>query len=221
MINTKYIREQIARAQELPWMLATSNSWRRFVDARHTPVCQPIAQSDGHPDLLFVGGAEGPNAQLLIGAVNTLPKLLDHIDAQAAEIAGARQTIERWKERLAGANRETGALKRDISDYIRIGNEHGAEIARLREAQAWQSIETAPRDGTDIMLSDGEHVTVGHWYHEEGGITEHRDLDGRWVGQDESDGFDGWIDWIGGITPTHWTQLPAAPGVPQETSHGR
>lgn len=57
----------------------------------------------------------------------------DHIDAQAAEIAGARQTIERWKARLADAKRDLDALKRDISDYIRIGNEQGLEITRLRD----------------------------------------------------------------------------------------
>src|SRR5690606_12128401 len=39
--------------------------------------------------------------------------------------------------------------------------------ARVREMQQWKPIETAPKDGTDIMLTDGEYVTVGHWYHEE------------------------------------------------------
>jgi len=77
-------------------------------------------------------------------------------------------------------------------------------------ADAWQPIETAPKDGTDVMLTDGEHVTVGHWIYEPGGTTEYRDADGRWIGQDDRDEFAGWIDWMGGIDATHWMPLPAA-----------
>lgn len=49
-----------------PWILATSNSWRRFVtkfDTRN--VCEPVTYSDRdrHPDLHFPnGGADGPDA---------------------------------------------------------------------------------------------------------------------------------------------------------------
>jgi hypothetical protein len=157
-IDTQHLRELIRQACPLPWALATSNSWRRIVDPYHVPVCSPCNQPDGHPDLHFPGGAEGPTITLLIEAANALPDLLDiiealegqvaeyarmlekqsaeagaRIDAQAAEIAGARQTIERWKERCRAARQESGALKRDISDYIRVGNEQGAEIAQLRE----------------------------------------------------------------------------------------
>lgn len=79
------------------------------------------------------------------------------------------------------------------------------------QARQWQPIETAPKDGTHIMLSDGTSVTVGHWLYQPGGTTEYRDLDGRWIGQDDRDEFAGWIDWMGGITPTHWMPLPAPP----------
>lgn len=77
----------------------------------------------------------------------------------------------------------------------------------------WQPIETAPKDGTDIMLSNGVVVAEGHWLHREGGITERRDLDGRYIDQDEDEGYDGWIDWFGGMLPepTHWMPLPAQP----------
>lgn len=78
------------------------------------------------------------------------------IDAQAAEIAGARQTIERWKERCRAARQESGALKRDITDYIRIGNSNGAEIARLRHALRWTSaaLQEACRRPTIITEKD-------------------------------------------------------------------
>ena len=43
------------------WLLATSNSWRRFVDAEtHVPVLEPIVNPvDGHPDLFMAEGV-GP-----------------------------------------------------------------------------------------------------------------------------------------------------------------
>ena len=89
----------------------------------------------------------------------------------------------------------------------------------------WQPIETAPKDGTEILLYAGpqtfdgkpvpERNTSGHWLIEEGYIREHRDLDGRWIGQNESDGYEGWMSWDGGFTeenpPTHWMPRPAAP----------
>jgi hypothetical protein len=76
----------------------------------------------------------------------------------------------------------------------------------------WQAIETAPRDGTRIILSKPGMVSVGEWLHEEGGTREYRDADGRYIGQDDSDGFDGWMDWEGGYQDwTHWMPLPTPP----------
>lgn len=79
----------------------------------------------------------------------------------------------------------------------------------------WQPIETAPKDGTGILLSNGKDVAEGHWYFEEGGTTEHRDMDGRYIGQTESEGYAGWLDWDGGMQPdpTHWMPMPPPPGV--------
>ncbi|HDS1140107.1 TPA: hypothetical protein QDZ75_004184 [Stenotrophomonas maltophilia] len=79
----------------------------------------------------------------------------------------------------------------------------------------WQPIETAPKDGTAILLTNGKDVAEGHWYFEECGTTEHRDLDGRYIDQTESEGYDGWLDWDGGMQPdpTHWMPRPSPPEV--------
>jgi hypothetical protein len=79
---------------------------------------------------------------------------------------------------------------------------------------AWRPIETAPKDGTWILMTNGVDVAGGQWIRDEGGTTEYRDEDGRYLGQDDRDDFEGWMDWMGGIPrPTHWSPLPAPPAA--------
>ena len=82
-----------------------------------------------------------------------------------------------------------------------------------RVPMTWQPIETAPKDGTQVMLTNGISVAHGNWLHAEPFIREIRDLEGRYIDQDESDGYDGWIDFIGGMMPepTLWMPLPTPP----------
>ena len=142
-IDTQKLRDLIRRASPLPWTLATSNSWRRIVDRYGDAVCTPCTQqTDGHPDLAFPGGIEGPTAQLLIEAVNSLPGLLDARDAQAAEIAEAKGQIERLDQQNNARRLALNAL--------------GAENARLRHALRWASaaLQEACRRPTIITEKD-------------------------------------------------------------------
>ena len=60
-----------------PWLVATSNSWRRILASDGSHVCQPVTQKDGHPDLLFAnGGQDGPDARLIAAAPDLLAALL-------------------------------------------------------------------------------------------------------------------------------------------------
>lgn len=77
----------------------------------------------------------------------------------------------------------------------------------------WQPIETAPKDGTGFLLTNGKDVSQGWWVHEEPYIREQRDVAGVYIDQQEHEGFDGWMDCDGGMQPdpTFWMHLPAAP----------
>jgi len=87
--------------------------------------------------------------------------------------------------------------------------------ASADRAAGWQPIETAPKDGTQVMLTNGAIVAQGWWEHEEPYIREERDIEGYYMGQAEHDGFDGWLDCEGGMTPdpTHWMPLPPPPAI--------
>ena len=89
------------------------------------------------------------------------------------------------------------------------------QAVMAKRVPQWLPIETAPKDGTEILLSNGETVAQGNWLHAEPYIREYRDIDGRYVDQDEFDGYDGWIDQTGGMQPdpTHWMPLPPPPGI--------
>ena len=75
-----------------------------------------------------------------------------------------------------------------------------AENARLREAQAWQPIETAPKDGTEICAWVGSGYKGG-W------------LQLSWY---KVNGLAAWRDWDQDTwQPTHWMPI----SEPQESSN--
>jgi hypothetical protein len=64
---------------------------------------------------------------------------------------------------------------------------------------AWQPIESAPKDGTRVMLADAEWTDIGRW----------RIESQLWMDDDDA----GWTD---PFWPTHWMPLPPPPGSPDE-----
>lgn len=66
----------------------------------------------------------------------------------------------------------------------------------------WQPIETAPKDGTEILTCDnGCGYSVRYW------------------GEGEDEGM-AWLPRIRGVFPTHWMPLPEAPTAqPEERKH--
>lgn len=80
----------------------------------------------------------------------------------------------------------------------------------------WQPIETAPKDGTEIVLCRGDRVSCGRWfdavYPKEPII-----VDGEYYGMEETgEVIDAcWMSIDGGFSeedpPTHWMPLPEPP----------
>lgn len=66
----------------------------------------------------------------------------------------------------------------------------------------WRKIETAPKDGTRILITDGEDVGSAFW----GKI---RPNEETWTDDGEDSAW-------GGPYPTHWMPLPEMPKYPQE-----
>lgn len=71
----------------------------------------------------------------------------------------------------------------------------------------WQTIESAPRDGTLVLLTDGYHLAVAAWVPE---LYPHADQrNAYWA---ISDWHNEPIHLRGGYAATHWMPLPAPPG---------
>jgi hypothetical protein len=91
----------------------------------------------------------------------------------------------------------------------------------------WLPIETAPMDGTSIMLYspartyEGKpvppRVTQGAFTEWEDTVSEYHQTTGEYLGQSVQDGGASWVSWDGGfleeLPPTHWMPLPPAPAA--------
>ena len=75
--------------------------------------------------------------------------------------------------------------------------------ACIREMVEWRPIETAPRDGTWVVLKDEySPATIGQWAHNDDATYPWRVFDGS----DECNA------WVAG-RPCYWLPLPPAPGA--------
>jgi hypothetical protein len=74
-------------------------------------------------------------------------------------------------------------------------------MARLIENSPWESIETAPRDGSPVLVYVPDSKL--EWYKQFCAVA-------YWVTK-EYDGTAGWFDNFDKIEPTHWMKIPEYP----------
>jgi hypothetical protein len=86
------------------------------------------------------------------------------------------------------------------ADYADL--EHLGEVYHAMLAAAWRPIETAPKDGTRVLLGSPEmDAEIAGWAPHTG------DKQGRGA-WDRGDG-----SWVYNPDPTHWMPLPPRPGA--------
>ncbi len=67
----------------------------------------------------------------------------------------------------------------------------------------WQPIETAPKDGSDLLISDGKTVSQGGWISQ---IDQGADYEGQSCAPSA-----GWWSVNCDTNPTHWMPMPEPP----------
>lgn len=111
-------------------------------------------------------------------------------DARSEEVTAeiARLTAELEKTEAALTIAKTTAA--NLHDVIRRKDR---ELEEAREREEWRPIDTAPRDGTQVLLTG---VGLDRW------ISTGRWVNGHWYDDDGP----GWL-----ANVTHWMPLPAPP----------
>lgn len=89
--------------------------------------------------------------------------------------------------------------KADDTQWRWLGFKHGLMQAAPAHAQQWQPIESAPKDGTYVLCFwNGKNIDPLRWLSERAG----------WQPYGSAR--------VGGLNPTHWMPLPAAPDAKDE-----
>ena len=124
------------------------------------------------------------------------PQYYDQIGTESYERNQCVMAMEYLQQENERQRFDILAMNQSL-DLLREENERLRKDAELIE---WQPIETAPKDGTDILVMTGETMHVVRW------INIHGDFD-YWAVDDNKHGpFT-----LRGKAPTHWMSLPEPP----------
>jgi len=157
------------------------------------------------------------NAALIVAMRNALPALLDRLEKAEGELAEAREDVRSLCRFILNEWGPDGALKATTFALEQRQSAKGgdANAAPDRDTNSksatspgvtagasagWQSIETAPRDGTRFLTWDSYYgVRMGRAFMR----ADHDD----WLSYVDSNGS----SHKGGIRASHWMPLPAVP----------
>ena len=128
-------------------------------------------------------------------------------DPLEAELSPLRAAVER----RAAIRRAKRILEKASPNFVDEATTDAVVVARAllarEQAAGWQPIETAPKDGTDVLLYSPDAISdamIGHWVDGFGPPGD----GGAWWPDNDSARFpiDAW--------PTHWQPLPPPPALP-------
>jgi hypothetical protein len=161
----------------------------------------------------------------------TIDELAAELDALRAELAAAQALNKEWEQKAATWLATPEAAAR-LQGYLELGqraakaqNDSDALRAELAaasrqhsEATAWRPIDTAPMNGTRVMLYGDGRVTMGSWITErEVMASTYHHTTGAYLGCFPNGDIEPayWESHDGGFTeehpPTHWMPLPQPP----------
>lgn len=96
-----------------------------------------------------------------------------------------------------------------VSDLIAVEQAEAYADARVREAQQWQPIETAPKDGTEVIVYHPEAGVCAAFCPTEGFAWHCMDGQNTVIGRKSGRSIPSMTSFIN--PPTHWMPLPAPP----------
>lgn len=79
----------------------------------------------------------------------------------------------------------------------------------MQDDAGWRPIETAPKDGTWFLMTDGTQMLVAHWHVYPPNPQYPNALPGLWLSPQDHTHLD--IAAAGLDPPTHWMPLPEPP----------
>lgn len=119
--------------------------------------------------------------------------------------------VDRLQSELDTANNNHRSMAHQLAETGERALAAESSLHRVRAETVWQPIETAPKDGSDVLLyfpleglSAGfEKVIIAHWRKSAGDL-----INCYWVWQGRA--YRGYSE---AYQPTHWMPLPAPPAV--------
>lgn len=152
-----------------------------------------ITDLEAQLEAIGAGGVSGP----LIGQPQAMPDLSQLTERGAKAWAGV--DAQGLREGFTAADMATAAAQ---------GFMDGVAAPRPAVAAGWKSIETAPKDGSYLLLWEqySDAPFVGYWSDGSWSVShEHVDAEGGWDGANVVDALS--------MPITHWMKLPEAPNA--------
>lgn len=224
MVDEKTIEELralLAKATPGPWRLRLTDlerpDYAEIDGDRHGALATVVYRMEDDKRFGKNSPENEANAALIVAAINALPALLDRLEKAEGELAEAREDVRSLCRFILNEWGPDGALKATTFALEQRQSAKGgdANAAPDRDTNSksatspgvtagasagWQSIETAPRDGTRFLTWDSYYgVRMGRAFMR----ADHDD----WLSYVDSNGS----SHKGGIRASHWMPLPAVP----------